>query len=383
MNIDDFIRPSSTDENALCAGRPRMQVRVCQTIGAPPDAAEAELGTSAHHWGDAGINLLIHDENMDLRETVSDIEPALHALREAHEKEDKDYQLDSWTWHCVEQYVRYVHALIVKHDIAPENVLTEEKLDMSDLGFVNKGTADCILVIPFKLVIPIDAKFGFVDQGDAVEHGQIAAYGAAAALRFRLDRAEVHIAQPRAEKANRYTAASFDEATLKQSAAWIRSVNAACREPNPELTPGFTQCSNCKALRLCPAAKEHIVRVLDAYENLGAPSDPNEWGELIGAAKLAEKRAEQVKDLGKAHLVAGGAATGFKLGAGRAMRSVANVSAAIQRLEANGLGAVAMEAVSMSVSKLPPDAADIIKEFITERVSEPSLVADKSKKADA
>lgn len=383
MNIEPFIRPSSTDENALCPARPAMQAKVVELVGEPAPTDEANLGHRAHSWGETGVRLLAQDESFELLDEIADIESVIAALRDAHQKEDRDYQLDPWTLSVVERYVRYVHALIVKHDIKPEHVLVEEKLDMVDLGFVNKGTADCVLVVPFKLVIVIDFKAGFVDQGDAVDHGQITAYGAAAAIRFKADYVEVRIAQPRAEKEHRFTGAIFDAPALEQAAAWIRSVNDACRAPNPQLNASFTACSNCKALRLCPAAQEYIVRTLEAFDIIGTPDSPEAWGELIGAAKLAEKRAEQVKDMGKAHIAGGGVALGFKLGAGRAIKTVTQVPAAIQKLEAAGLGAAAMAAVSMSISKLPPEAADLIAEFVTEKVSEPSLVADKRTKAVA
>lgn len=383
MNIEPWIRPSSLDENALCPARPAMQAKVVELVGEPAPTDEADLGHRAHKWGEGGIRMLVMDENFELFDQIADIEDSIRSLREAHEKEDPTFRLDPWTLSVVERYVRFVHALIVKHDIQPEHVLVEEKLDMVDLGFVNKGTADCVLVVPFKLVIVIDFKAGFVDQGDAVEHGQIAAYGAAASIRFKANYVEVRIAQPRAEKGNRFTGATFDAPALEQTAKWIRSVNDACRAPNPELVAGFNQCSNCKALRLCPAAQEYIMRLLDAFEYVSKPETPEEWGELIAAAKLSEKRGEQVKDLGKTYLTEGGTAAGFKLGNGRAIRTVVNVPEAIERLKAAGHGQAALDALSMSYAKLPDEAVDVIKELITERVSAPSLVADKTSKVGA
>ncbi len=182
VDIEQFIRPSSTGENALCAGRPMLQAHVVNQIGEQPSADIANLGHRAHAWGECGIRNLAYGDDFELRDEIAPIEEAIADMRKAHEIEDKDQQLDSWTLRVVEDYVRFVHSLILKHEIAPCDVLVEERLDMLDIGFTRGGTSDCILVKPFKRLIVIDLKAGFLEQEDATEHSQIAGYGVAGAL---------------------------------------------------------------------------------------------------------------------------------------------------------------------------------------------------------
>lgn len=126
---------------------------------------------------------------------------------------------------------------------------------------------------------------------------------------------------------------------------------------------------------------------MDAQEALaviGKPSTPDDLGELAGAAKLAEKFAESGKELVKAELIAGKAATGWKLGAPRATRSVVDIPAALAELEAAGIKAADLaqaDALSIKVGNLPDAAESIIAGRITEKLSQPSLTQDKRARA--
>jgi hypothetical protein len=266
-----------------------------------------------------------------------------------------------------------------KYDIDPENILAEHQLAMESTGINRKGTSDLVLVIPFELVVIVDLKAGFVDQGEAEDHDQMAVYAAAAAETFKAKKVIVWLWQPREKPANRASAAEFDADTLRATTAWSRDVLARSRDPKASLCAGFNQCATCPALRRCPVAKEFIVNVQDALAVLGTPTTPEAWGEAIGA-KLAEKWAETWKEAGKAHLMNGGQAIGFKLGAGRTIESVANVPEAVRLLREAGMEAEAMEAASISAGKLTPAARAVIESHITTKISAPSLVADRRSK---
>jgi RecB family exonuclease len=93
--------------------------------------------------------------------------------------------LKEWDQRCVADAVTFARALIDKHGIEPEHILVEHRLDGKDLGLVNGGTADLILVVPFRLVVVVDWKFGFIDQEDADEHDQLVAYALMASRTFK------------------------------------------------------------------------------------------------------------------------------------------------------------------------------------------------------
>lgn len=381
---EGFIRPSSTSENAACPARPIMQAAVVELLGQRKAAKEADLGNRAHAWGESGIRLLVQDtETCEPLDQISDIESALAELRDEHQKEEPSRRVDPWTWRVVESYVRFVHGLILKYGIEPANVLVEEVLDVAELGYGNGGRSDCLLVIPYDLVVVVDLKAGFVEQEEAADHDQASGYACAAAQRFKAKRVEVWIAQPRQERDRRFSGATFDADALRDTAAWIQAVNRRCRAPDAELIPAYHQCHTCRALTLCPAAQEYIVNASDALALLGKPSTPDTLGALADAAKLAEKFAENGKELVKAELIAGGAATGWKLGAPRAISSVVDVPAALAELEAAGVTAVQLagyDAISIKVNKLPDEIEAAIASRITESLSSPPLTADRSTK---
>lgn len=368
MKYDKYIRPSSLGPLSLCSGRAQMEARVVELDGEPVASEVADLGHDLHARSQQVIDAIAKD-GCDWGEAIAygcDI-----GVRNG---------VDSWSVYCLKFSLETVRDLVAKHGIELDNILTEHSLDMASLGFTQNGTADVILVVPGDLVVVIDYKFGFCDQGDAADHDQIQAYAAAAAETFTAKRVIVVLVQPRAEKPNRITQASFDAYALRANRAWTQSVINLARAENPLLTAGYEQCKFCRALTRCPEAKERIMNAKEALETLGKPLDDDGFGELADSAKLADKFAETGKDLAKDRLLAGGGVTGWRLGNPRAVRTVADVPAAIQKLEEAGLGTEAMEAVSMSVSKLSPAAVAVIESHVTEKLSSPPLTQNKARK---
>jgi hypothetical protein len=340
---------------------------VVELDGEPVASEVADLGHDLHARAQIAIEAVVGGLGWD--------EP----IEQACESALAD-GVDSWSIYCLRYSLGIVRELAVKYGIELDNILTEHSLDMASLGFTQNGTADVILVIPGDLVVVIDFKYGFVDQGDAADHDQIATYAAAAAETFNAKRVIVALIQPRAEKPNRITQASFDAESLRKNRAWTQAVINLARAENPPLSAGYEQCKFCRALARCPEARKKIMDAKEALEVIGAPLNADGFGELADSAKLADKFAEVGKDMAKERLLSGAPVTGWKLGSPRATRTVVDVPAAIQRLEAAGYGAEAMEAVSMSASKLTPSAVAVIDDQITEKLSSPPLTQDKGRK---
>lgn len=367
-NRDKYIRPSSLGAVALCAGRPTLEAHVVAIEGEPAASEVADLGHDLHARAQSIVESVIAG--------TFDWDAAIEYGCANATAED----VDSWSVYCLRYSVGIVRDLVARHSIEIDNIICELSLDMAALGFSQNGTADVVLVIPGELVIVADHKFGFVDQGDASEHDQISAYAAAAAATFNAKRVIVALIQPRAEKANRITQATFDADSLRKNATWTRSVINLARAENPPLTAGYEQCKFCRALHRCPEARKKFMDAKEALEIIGKPLDADGFGELADSAKLADKFAEVGKDLAKERLLSGAPVTGWKLGTPRATRTVVDVPAAIQKLEAAGFGAEAMEAVSMSASKLTPPAVAVIDDQITEKLSSPPLTQDRGRK---
>lgn len=376
---EKYRRPSALSQIAACEGAPLMQAHVVALDGEPPTAPEAELGTDGHRFIAEAI------EGWKLAQDTGEHGACWGDTIALACNEAAAAGLDAWTVRCIQHCLEFARDLIAKHDIHPDNVLTEHPLDMAALGFQRKGTADLVLVIPGKLVIVVDWKLGFIDQGEADDHDQTQAYASAAAETFNAKEVLVWLVQPRAEKAHRRTGATYDADTLRANRAWTVAVLNRSRSSAPQLRAGYSQCVHCKALHRCPEARRYIVDTQEALAALGAPLDGDGYADLIGAAKLAEKFADTGKELGKAYIVAGNQVPGWKLGAGRAIRTVVDVPAALADLEKAGIRAEDLaqaDALTIKVGNLPDAAEAVIASRITEKLSSPPLTPDKgSRKA--
>lgn len=363
-SIDKYIRPSSLQAISLCEGRPTLEAHVVALDGEPESTGVASLGHELHQYAQDAVDLV--KAGTEWGEAIS--YKCNLATRDG---------VDSWSVYCLQHALELVRDLVLKHGVELENILTEHRLDMASLGFAQGGTADVVLVVPGVLVIVIDYKFGFIDQGTADEHDQLQAYAAAAAETFTAPDVIVALIQPRADKGNRISLARFDAETLRANRTWTAAVIRLARGDNPQLNAGFTQCQHCRALHRCPEARRFMMNAKEALETIGEPLDAETRGELADAAKLSEKFAEVGKGIAKAALVAGDKVNGWKLGTPRAMRTVVDVPRAMQRIEAAGYGSHVADALSMSLSKLPAFAADVIADQVTEKLSEPPLTQDK------
>lgn len=372
-----FIRPSSLHAIAACPARPLTEAATVATVGEPAESPEASMGHRAHAFVADAIN------NWKLSQETGEHGACWGDTIALARNDAAADGLDAWTVRCIQFCLETARDLIAKYEIYPENALVEHRLDMTDLG-MSGGTADLILVEPFERVIVIDWKFTFMDQGDATEHDQLQAYAASAAVTFRTPEVIVYLVAPRADKDNRVTSAKFDADALRENATWTRAVVARATSERPELRASHDACIYCRALATCPAARKYIMDAHEALAVLGNPTTADDLGELANAAKLAEKFAESGKETVKAELIAGNPATGWKLGAPRAIRSVVGVADALAEMEAAGIKATDLaqaDALSIKVGNLPDAAASIIAARITEKLSSPSLTQDKRGRA--
>jgi hypothetical protein len=301
---EDFIRPSALTAIADCPAAPAMQAEYVNRFGEPPAADEAETGTQVHSFVAVAIEAWKAGEEWG------------QAIAGACNAAAANAGLDRWSVLCIQRCAEFARFLITKHEVQPENVLVEHTLDMVATGFRRGGTADLVIVVPFFRVIVIDWKAGYLDQGEAADHDQIAAYADAAAATFSAPVVTVYLYQPRADKPLRVSGATFDTAVLAKGRAWRLAVTARARVDDPELGPSFAACKHCRALPRCAAAKEWFMRLIEALQVLGDPQDADAWGDLISASKVSEKAAELGIEAGKRHLSAGGSATGWHLQSG-------------------------------------------------------------------
>lgn len=322
---EDFIRPSALTMLSLCPAAAAMSAEVVNRFGEEEAAPEADVGTQIHGYVAKIIEIWRDDhDGVTWGDVIASV--CNEAQRDG---------LDSWSVRCIQLCAEFGRDLIAKHGVERENVLTEHRLDMEGAGFRRGGTADLVLILPFKRIVVVDWKAGFLDQGDADVHDQLAAYGAAAAVSFAAEQVLVYMYQPRVERDRRASAGDFDAKKLRATAAWSVAVTERARNPDAELSPSYDACKHCRALHRCPAAKEWTMRVLEAFQVIGAADDADLWGEVISAAKIAEKAAGTALDAAKARLQKGGQATGWGLQPGRIQTKI-EPKQAIELAKRNG-----------------------------------------------
>ena len=163
-----------------------MEAAAVNAGGEAKSTAEADLGTTLHGLAQCAVEAW--REGMPWGDAIAAI------CNQATEG-----QVDEWSVTCLQRALEFVRDLIAKYEIEPENVLTEHWLDMTTFLSARGGTADLVLVIPFKSVIVCDYKFGFINQGDADEHDQTKAYAIAAADTFKVKEVIVFLIQPRSD----------------------------------------------------------------------------------------------------------------------------------------------------------------------------------------
>jgi hypothetical protein len=97
---------------------------------------------------------------------------------------------------AVEEYVEYVRQHIPKGAV----VRYEEKVELKEVHAVMFGTADTVVVEPFKCVHIFDLKFGQGKRVSAWKNKQLMYYALGVALKEDVPRFVIHICQPRVDE---------------------------------------------------------------------------------------------------------------------------------------------------------------------------------------
>lgn len=303
-----FIRPSFLPVLAECPAAAQMTFYFVQTFGEPDEADVMALGTDMHAC------------------VVMALYPLMAGgLPATDEVLAKFPSFSGWDQACVRRCVEFAVELLRKtrNDYPDEDVqiLLEHHLDGSVLGIDRGGSADLVIVVPFRHLRIVDWKCGFLDQGEAADHDQLAAYGVMGAATFKTKTVEVYLFQPRADVALRASGARFAAAELRATETWTRAVVEDATSDDPELRAGF-HCTKCRAVTRCAAAKEFIMRLKEAVAKIAAANDPKAWCELIDSAKVAGKFSDDAIEQAKGHLIAGGQVELWSLKPGQINRKI-------------------------------------------------------------
>ena len=356
---EDFIRPSALKPISLCPGRPTMEAAVSLVDKPEPESVEASGGTKGH---DIVAN-------------------ALRTYKDGHTadaaREELELLCDQQLENSFERFkaftcFNYAIGLIEKYEIDRDNILIEFHMHID--GMANGGTADIILVEPYKRVHVIDWKLGFLDQGEADENDQTQAYAWAASDFFQCTEVWTHLVQPHLEADMRFSVAKHDAETLRSNWAWSQSIISDARSDTAELVPGYEQCVYCSALLRCGRANGAIMYAMQLASTM-EPATKQDRADRLGYVKLYKKLCERVEKAEKQAMLDGDTIPGWMLKPSGCIRSVNNIGAAYQVLGSSRF----LEVAKVGIGDLTKEEKDALYEAgaIDEKEKSPSIAPDR------
>ena len=276
-----------------CHGRAEMEARAVAQVPAIERMSRpaADQGTIGHAVVAQTLSLIYH------RPGGWGNPADAFALMASHIED-----LEAWTRDAVRRCVSYAVALIEKaaKDYRWVTVQIERHLSGKGIDIKRGGTADLIVVCQnqqgdaIKCIVA-DWKLGFLDQGHAADHLQLACYAVMTWDKYRPeDLVEGHLAQGRRQE---FTCATYDSLAIMGVRDRIKSAVWEAIKDEPELNPCIDACRYCKALLFCAPLRERLMHAAEQLALLGA--DPRDRLRLAEDAALCRRFAEDARELAK------------------------------------------------------------------------------------
>ena len=211
-------------------------VNACANLPNPPSKYSAE-GTVAHALAEQVLR-----ENADLEPLIGQI-----IVKDGFEIEVTEEMVD-----YVMEYVGYVRSVIDSIGIRAQ-VRFEERVELTEVHVSMFGTADTVIVDPFKCVHVMDLKYGQGKRVSAYRNKQLMYYALGIMLKEDCPKFMLHVCQPRVE--NGFTAYEGDMQEMADYHLGLKCAAETALFKDAPLIPGDwckgTFCPNrthCKAL---------------------------------------------------------------------------------------------------------------------------------------
>jgi hypothetical protein len=358
------IRPSKLKQISGCNGSAQLEEWLLENkVIAPEDEEISKVGTTCHVL----IAQLIHGFKVTKGKVQYNFDEVMEEWKVLH-PEINGYDC----WCVVSAYFWFVD-FVKLHGIEYDNILIEHHLDGKDLGMDQGGTSDIILVVPYKIVIPIDWKFGYLQQDEADINDQLAGYAVMAGRTFHVKEALVVIYQARMEEP--VSQAIYDAEALKEAEDWVRETAALAQAPDAALTYNYGSCYYCDALGRCPEAKEKMVDILDAKAIIAEHNNAT-LCDLYKAAKLGVRAEANLKPIIKGKLEADPECIpGLGLKAGAKKNVVADPQALCESMLAEGYKFWEVASVKLTpLKKMLPKKHSLLNYIVPDGQNAPSIV---------
>ncbi len=261
QNLADYIRPSSMAAIEICPGRARMEAAaVAQT------PALEQISRPAAEQGTLGHSVVAKLLALTYQGPDGWQEPAVALAQIAN----LEAGLESWAADGVRRCFAYAVALVDRERKANGGmtpiIVIERHLVGDGVLIVRGGTADLILISTGRIVV-VDWKLGFLDQGHAADHLQLATYAVMARDKYGPKNIEVHLAQGRRQE---FSSALYSQNDIEAARDRVRVAVAGAKAAHPPLRRDIDACRYCRALTACRQVRDH----LEDLEMWGAPGTP-------------------------------------------------------------------------------------------------------------
>lgn len=322
-----LLSASSAARWLICTAAPRFEEGLPEST-----SAYAEEGRLAHAIGELKVS-----------RKYTRIDPRTYTSMLIKLKKDPLYtpEMDKTT----NTYLDHIMEQVMAYDTVP-TVAVEVKVDFADYAPEGFGTCDCC-IIGGDLLSIVDYKHGRGVPVSAVGNPQMRLYALGALQRYApvfgdaIKRIRMIIDQPRLDS---YTT---DEITVEELRAWGESIKPIAQKAFSglgEFVPG-DHCRFCRGKAQCRARANINTALEDFKDCVPAGKQPQGEGKVLTDAEigdLLERGAHLVqwyKDLeayATEALLAGKEIPGWKLVAGRSIRTFTDQDAAIQAVIAAG-----------------------------------------------
>lgn len=290
MRIEDFIRPSAMEPIELCPGRPTMEARAIALMPflSQMESEPARQGTMGHNVIAGVISDCCAGNWKNANEVLVGLESRMQGLA---------YWCKDAVRTCINYAFDLVRRYIPKYDTI--EVFSELHLDGTGIHIERGGTADLVVLcynkygyqLELDLVVIADWKTGFVSQGEAADHLQLACYAVMAADEFAPKSAIIpHLVMGRRKE---HSSALYQQNAIEGARRRIiRAINAA-QSSEPELRPCLKACRYCKAITLCRHLRNYLMHAQEELAMFGI--DPENRLAMVEAAKLAKRFSQEVE----------------------------------------------------------------------------------------
>ena len=223
---------------------------------------------------------------------------------------------------CAIDYADYIQEQIKSPDAV---VLLEQRLDFSPWVPDGFGTGDCLILQGRHLDV-IDYKYGQGVEVSAIDNSQMRLYGLGALHEFGeiydIEWVTLHIFQPRKDNV------SVETLATSELLAWgdeIRPVALQASNGEGEHTPG-AHCRFCPHAGVCPALARDCMGAYVSRGGAGAvPAlSPEALADILAQESMITAWLKAVKERALASLLEGAEIPGYKVVAGRSLRTWAD-----------------------------------------------------------